>query len=182
MTPRLQSSKKWTALPKELSQQMIEVFQEGFKAPAKRGKFIVEGRIYPEELIFRAGYLETGRLVQANFEVSLDFDPKKQNAMEQIRFAMDVAASMMDEYFTEDNFSDFPLLWEKHEINKRVIYLKASSENSELEAKASALLGESNNDDLVQSDDSEELEKQVITMLGLNSDDDDEDPEDPIKH
>src|SRR5690606_27131514 len=108
---------------------------------SKRGKFVIEGRIYPEELLFRAGYLEKGRLLQTNFEVSLDFDPAKQNALEQIRFAMDVAASMLEEYFNEDNFSEFPRMWEKHVVNKRTIYLQASSENTDLEAKANALLG-----------------------------------------
>src|SRR5687767_3500911 len=99
MTPRLPTSKKWTALPAELCTQIRDVFAESFAEPAARGQILVEGRIYPEELLLRVGYLEKGRLRQSNFEISLDFDANKQNALEHIHFAIDCAASMMQEFF-----------------------------------------------------------------------------------
>src|ERR1700677_1818331 len=98
MIPRLKSSVKWTDLPKELCAQIREVFEENFTAAAKNGRFVVSGRIYPHELCFRAGYLENGRLRQANFEVSLDFNAAKQNAFEQIQVCVDCAASMFEQY------------------------------------------------------------------------------------
>src|SRR5665213_2667718 len=106
MIPRLKTSLKWTALPAELCTQIREVFEENFGDAVKNGKIVISGQIYPNELCFRAGYLENGRLRQANFEVSMDFNAKKQNAFEQIQSCVDCAASMMQQYLEIYNRAD----------------------------------------------------------------------------
>src|SRR5882672_4312625 len=102
MTPRLPNSTKWTPLPPELVTQIQSVFEEAFEAQKTKGAFTAEGRIYASEILLRVGFLEQGRLAQANFEVSLDFNPKKQNALEYIHLAIDCAASMMETFFAEE--------------------------------------------------------------------------------
>ncbi len=177
MNPRLESSKKWTPLPPELCSQICDVFASAFEERAKTGKFVVEGRIYPKELLFRVGFLESGRLRQENVEISLDFDPNKQNALEMIHFLVDCAASMMQEIFdSEEGLDAFPHEWKSISVDKREVFIQVSSINSNLEAEADRLLGE-NSDDLVQGEDEEELKQTAVSMLGLGGTDEDESDE-----
>jgi hypothetical protein len=144
MNPRLKTSKKWTALPKEYLTQVEEAFRESFPTQLKSAQVVVEGRIYTEEILLRVGILEKGRLRQANFEVSMSFSPKKKDAVDRIHDSIDAAASMMSEYFElkEGEEPDFPLIWKEYEFNGLPLFLQFSTVNSSLEAQADALLGE----------------------------------------
>lgn len=180
MHPRLPSSVKWTALPKELVDQVRQIFKEAFTEKLSQAKLIVEGRIYPEELLLRVGYLRTNTIRQANFEVSIAFNPKKQNALKEIHFAIDIAASMMDEYFNQDSINEFPLHWQKFEAQGKEAYIQVSTMNTELEAQADALLGELD-DSLIQHSDAQGSMEEVKAMLGVNDAEPDDDDE-PTKH
>ncbi len=46
MNPRLKSSKKWTAFPKEYSDQIQTVFKENFAQIFDQGQLMIEGRTY----------------------------------------------------------------------------------------------------------------------------------------
>lgn len=151
MNPRLKTSKKWTALPKEYVSQIQEVFKEGFAAQLKNAKLVIEGRIYPEEILLRVGVLENGRLAQANFEVSVNYGAAKQDAVDRIHDAIDAAASMMAEYFEKDGEVDFPYVWKEYEFSGQKLHLQFNTENSDLEAQANALLG-NDADELIQED------------------------------
>lgn len=70
--PRLSSSVKWTEVPQEFLAKIRQVFENQFKTQAGAGEFLVAGQIYPEEVLLRVGYVETGRLKQINFEASMD--------------------------------------------------------------------------------------------------------------
>lgn len=157
MHPRLASSIKWTALPKELSDQIKSIFTEAFSAQLADARLIVDGRIYPEELLLRVGHIKGKSIRQINFEVSLGFDPKKQNALKEIHFAIDCAASMMDEYFRAESLSEFPLHWQKFDAQNKDAYIQVSTVNTDLEAQADALLGELD-DSLVRNSDFEDDE------------------------
>jgi len=172
MTPRLPTSKKWTSLPTELCAQIREIFEEGFQGLAQSGNILVEGRIYPEELLLRIGHLENGRLKQANFEVSLDFNSSKQNAVERIHFAVDCAASMVQEYCDqEQDLEGFPRTWNSYKFDQQVAFLQVSTVNTSLESEADRLLGETVEDDLVHGSDDTDR-KAIITMLGLEGSED----------
>lgn len=144
MQPRLKSSQKWTELPSEYIHQIRKAFMEHFGDQIAAGKLIIEGRVYPHEILLRVGYLETGRITQTNFEVSMDYKP--ENAVERIHNCIDAAASMMLEYFEADGEVDFPYTWKPYPFQDQTIYLQFSTENSELEAAADRILGDSNND------------------------------------
>ena len=154
MNPRLNSSTQWTSLPAELLTQIRDVLDQAFEEWLKKqpGQFVTEGRIYANELLFRIGYVEQGRLVQANFEVSLDFDAIKQNALEQIHFAVDCAGSLLQEYLDHDqDLHALPRQWQKQTIENRPVFVRFSTENTALEAEADRLLG-LKSDSLVQED------------------------------
>ncbi len=70
--PRLPDSTKWTEVPEDFLAKVRQVFQTQFKKQATEGEFIADGQIYPEEVLLRIGYIESGRLKQINFEASMD--------------------------------------------------------------------------------------------------------------
>lgn len=176
MEPRLPSSQKWTALPGEIIKQIREVFSQAFPEAAKKGRFLAEGRIYKEELLVRVGYNEHGRLKQHNLEVSIEYNPAKDNMVKMVHLAIDVCATMMEQLFEEDNADDFPKVWKDFEVEGRTLYLQYTGVNSDLEKQADELLGKSNKN-LVQGEDEEELEEEkegLKRILGLTEDDEDE--------
>lgn len=168
MNPRLKSSKKWTGFPKEYSEQIQAVFKENFAQYLDEGDLIIEGRIYQEEILLRVGYLEKGRLAQANFEVSMNYSQDQQDAVKRIHNCVDAAASMMMEYLENDGEVDFPYTWKEFPFQGGKIYLQFTTENTSLEEQANKLLGldeeslvhdedETDEDALSRAEQSEEL-------------------------
>jgi hypothetical protein len=168
MNPRLKSSKKWTRFPKEYSDQIQAVFKENFAEQLKAAELIIEGRIYPDEIMLRVGYHEKDRLAQANFEVSVDYSQSEQNAIEKIHNCVDAAASMMLEYFENDGEVDFPYVWKQYPFQKGKIYLQFSTENSSLEAEANKLLGLEENEMLHEDVDDEDALTRAETSEELS--------------
>ena len=141
MSPRRSSSKKWTTFPKEFIEQVAATFKETFATSLGDSTLIVEGRIYPEELMLRVGVREKGRLKQSNFEVSTDYDADVPESLDRIHCLVDVAASMMLEYFESEGEAEFPFLWKEYPYKGKPIFLQTNSENTDLETQANALLG-----------------------------------------
>lgn len=170
MEPRLSSSKKWTSFPNEYLKQIKDVFNKSFKLHLENGKILTEGRIYKEELLLKVGFLENERIKQSNFEISIQYDKNKENAVQLIYLMIDVAATMMDELFMAETDHDFPRIWQEYEVEGKKVYLQYSSTNSELEAEADKLLGIDTSDQLVQQDD-DELIEDIKNSLGISDDD-----------
>ena len=150
MNPRLRTSTKWTALPPELIDQIKSVFLESFKQQLDGSKLFVDGRIYPEEILMKVGFVEPSRLKQDNFHVSIDLDLKKKNnnasILSMVHSCVDAIASIMNDFFEsrqlpDEEALDLPYEWMPFEFNKMQIYLRYSTENTELEAQADAILG-----------------------------------------
>jgi hypothetical protein len=164
MNPRLKTSKKWTAFPTEYLKQIEEVFEQGFKEQLKNSKLVVEGRIYPGEILLRVGVRENKSIRQANFEVSMDLDLKKKNTVERLHDCIDGAASMMQEYFDsigkeDEEPLDFPLVWQEYDFNNQKLYFQYSGTNTDLEAEANALLGETAEEALVREEAEDALDE-----------------------
>jgi hypothetical protein len=137
----MKSSKKWTTFPKEYSEQIEGVFRENFAAYMDEASLVIEGRIYPEEVLLRVGYKKDKELRQANFEISMNYSQTDQDAVERIHNCVDAAASMMMEYLEKEGDVDFPYVWKEYPFQNKKIYLQFTTENSELEAEADRLLG-----------------------------------------
>ena len=151
LMPRLESSKQWTALPAEFLAKVQKIFADQFPIESQHGSFVIEGRIYPDELVMRAGYLESGRLRQINFEASMDLPKDKASkdgeaqskTMTQIYACMDALGSTMEEYFDlgDEGQIDIPTKWQSFDFEGDTIYLQHSTVNSLLEDEANRLLG-----------------------------------------
>lgn len=151
MQARKNTSKKWTGFPEEFLQQVEEIFRQNFAKKIGESKLVVEGRIYAEEIVLRVGIREKGRLKQSNFEVSIDYKSSDPNSLDRIHDLVDVAASMMADYFEKGEELDFPYQWKEFPFNGKPVFLQFSTENSELESQADAILG-LREDSLVRED------------------------------
>lgn len=141
MKPRLKTSKKWTTFPTDYISQIEDVFKQAFGEKLRAFKMLIEGRIYTDEILLRVGLLEKGRLMQANFEVSMPYSRAKQDAQDRIHNCIDAAASMMNEWLESGGEVDFPRTWKEFEFEKNSLFVQYTTENTELEAQADALLG-----------------------------------------
>lgn len=141
MNPRLKSSKKWTAFPKEYSEQIQTVFSENFADYFDEEELLVEGRIYQAEILLRVGLRIKDRLTQPNFEVSMNYSQEKQDAVARIHNCIDAAASMMMEYFETDGEADLPYVWKEFPFQGIKLYIQFTTVNSRLEEEANRLLG-----------------------------------------
>ena len=122
MTPRRASSKKWTQFPKDFIDQVTSVFKETFAASLGASTLIIDGRIYPEELVLRVGIREVGRLKQSNFEVSTDYEADVPESLDRIHCLVDVAASMMLEFFESEGDAEFPFVWKEYPYKGKPIF------------------------------------------------------------
>lgn len=162
MTPRMKSSKKWTAFPKEYSAQIETVFRENFADYIKNATLIVEGRIYPEEVLLRVGFRRQNELRQSNFETSMQYSAESKDAIERIHNCVDAAATMMMEFFeaeaTEKDL-DLPYIWKELPLENKKIFIQFTTENSSLEAEANKLLGIDSDTILTEDEDTSEAEE-----------------------
>lgn len=150
MQPRLKSSTKWTNLPQDVVSQIQTVFEQNFQKELGKARIIVEGRLYLHEILLRVGYIEPDRLVQNNFEVSVDYSSKNENsALETIHLCVDVAASLLTEHFESDGELEIPTIWTEFPFEDQKVWLQFSTHNTSLEKQANELLGEWD-DSLVQ--------------------------------
>ncbi len=183
MQPRLSTSKSWTGLPPEFSQKASQVFAQNFRDESEAGEFLVQGRIYADEILLQIGYLQKGRLKQTNFEVSVDHSPNEK-AMDKLFFAIDVLGAVFESHFEhlrEDDGEEieYPLRWEEHEFDGHPVFLRYSTANTALEAEADRLLGlggsalynesdvqaETSQDALVRAEVDPELAEQVSQAI-----------------
>jgi hypothetical protein len=154
MNPRLSTQKTWTTLPREFREKAAQVFAQNFRKESVKGDFVIEGRIYPNEIIMRAGYTEKGRLKQTNFEVSIDLaavpvsdQEKDKTAMDNLFLGIDVLGSVFEthfEYLSEEESDDveYPFTWEEFEFDHHKVYLRFSTVNTRLEDEADRILGQ----------------------------------------
>jgi hypothetical protein len=181
MQPRLKTSKKWTAFPREYAQQIEGVFRQNFADQIGEQKLVIEGRIYTEEVTLRVGLHDSGRLGQANFEVSMDYSPKAADAVERIHNCIDAAASMMVDFFESDGEVEFPRVWKPYPFQNKTIFLQFSTVNTDLEAQADALLGKDDAalvQEAVESEDAMDRADQVLESPRDHDHDGDDEGED----
>ena len=157
MNPRKKESKKWSNLPPEFANQIKTVFEDNFSTFLTEKTILVQGRIYPSEILLRVGVHKKGELRFHNFEVSLDHSVILQNTIPQIHLAVDAIASVMIEFFeTEEEDYELPYLWKEIPFEKQKIWVQFTTENPDLETEANKLLGI---EETLLNEDEEELDE-----------------------
>ncbi|OFZ32014.1 MAG: hypothetical protein A2622_12340 [Bdellovibrionales bacterium RIFCSPHIGHO2_01_FULL_40_29] len=141
MLPRKKESKKWSALPSEFANQIKTVFEDNFKGHLSGKSIKVAGRIYPSEIVLRVGVHRNGELRHHNFEVSLDHSATTQNTIPQIHLAVDAIASLMIDFFENEETHELPYVWREIPFENQQIWVQFTTENPDLESEANKLLG-----------------------------------------
>ena len=171
MEPRLPTSKQWTEFPAELLKQMKSVFQEGFGSQLGAANIEVEGRIYPGELLLSLGFSRLNQLKQPNFEISLAYNPKKDNVLKLVHTLFDAMGALFDQYFQTPDDTEFPKYWEEMEFEGKKLFVQYSTKNSSLESKANKLLGVAADHLLKEEDEmSEAAVAELKAKLGVGED------------
>lgn len=173
MIPRLSGSKTWTNFPPEFLEQVQDLVAETFEQYLIEGASLhLEGRIYPEEILFRLGMREAGQLKQSNFEISAQYNAEAQNAKKIMHHCIEAAASMMAEYFEFDGDAEFPRQWMEFNFEGTPLFVQYSTVNTLLEAEADRLLGQSNLELVHETESQDALDHVVEERLTPDSDDD----------
>lgn len=174
ISPRKKTSKKRTEIPTELIEQIEDLLLANFRPQLKRRVPVVSGYIYPEEIVIGVGLQVPKQLKQPRFDISVDYNPSKDNATKMIHLCVDVLAGLFEKLVLEEDDQEFPLLWEGLEFEKKKVFVQYGTANIDLETKANELLGETA-ETLVQFEDEDEAYEDPETLkarLGFKDDDD----------
>ncbi len=183
MDPRKKTSrgKKSTSLPKEFVDNVTDLFAKTFKKELKGRTIIVEGRIYPDEILLSVGFKESETtLRQTNFEASIDH--ANQHVIKKLGICVDAISSMMEQYLSAGEDLDLPRAWTSFPFDRETIYLQSSGRNSALEAEANKMLGHERGDELIIAPDEDPenfagKEYEVANALRNVGDDEEDFPE-----
>ena len=162
MNPRYKSNKKWTEFPSDLSDSISNIFKQNFvKQLGTETEVHVSGRFYEKEILVQIGLHKKGELRYSNFEVSLDHKNESDKVIELIYIAVDAIASLMVEFFENDESIELPYTWMEYPFNEYVVWLQFSTENPQLKDAADKLLGESD-DSLLKEIDEENMSSDIL--------------------
>jgi len=168
--PRKTSSRKRTEIPAELLEQIEDLMLTNFRTQLQRRVPLVTGHIYPEEIVLGVGLQVPKQLKQPRFDISIDYNPKKDNATKTIHLLVDLLAGLLEKLVSEEDDADFPLLWQEFDFEKKKVFVQYGTQNLDLEKQADALLGE-DDDSLLQHADEEdayESSASIKARLGIN--------------
>lgn len=141
MDARLKTSTKWTPFPGELAQQIQEVMTESFEDYELGGTFVVEGAIYPEELVLRVGLAKPNQLRQDNLEASMEYSGGEDKTIEKIHRLVDFLGQAWESFLEDEpDTSELPREWKEERYEKETVFIKYSSVNTNLEKQADQLL------------------------------------------
>lgn len=154
MNPRYKTSKKWTELPADLKKQISAIFEQNFKQEiGPHADIRTEGRIYPLEILLSVGIHRQGELRFHNFQVSIDHKNEPEKVVELIYLAVESIASLMTDYFENNEEIELPYTWMEYPFNNQKVWLQFSTDNPDLEAEANRLLGEADDSLLKNAED-----------------------------
>ena len=162
MNPRYKSNKKWTEFPDDLTSGISAIFKQNFKEQlGDKTQVHVSGRFYEKEILVQVGLNKKGELRYSNFEVSLDHKNEPDKVIELVYLAVDAIASLMLEFFENDESIELPYTWMEYPFNGHKVWLQFSTENPQLKDAADKLLGESD-DSLLKEIDDEEASEDIL--------------------
>lgn len=150
MDPRNKGSNKhkYQPVPKDFLKLVEETFKEKYAEFLADKNLVVDGAIFPEELILVVGFKNKNEKVrQINFESSMDYtvnfeEDENSKVLENIHLCIDALDAMFAEYVEADGDLEMPKLWTEFDFDEQKVYLKSSTDNIELEKLADEFLKE----------------------------------------
>lgn len=178
MQPRLPGSKRWTDVPREFIVQVEKILKTAFSEMLGKDRFVISGRIYPEEILMSFGVEHKDQIAHAHFEISIAYKKNKDNVLNLLNLSVDAAGALFSQYWDDEtNDHDFPRIWQEIDFESRPIYVQFTTKNNQLEKAADTLLGVSDETGLTGGewgDEESESPEQIKARLGIADDDDDD--------
>lgn len=146
--PRLTESYKHVPqnLPSDLAKMIRESVYQKYTYFNNKD-VLVQGAIYPEEIILLIGYKEKDSLRQLNFECSISYNPDQdQNIIERFHSGADALDSMINEYIEARGDLEMPSDWTEFDFEDFKVYLRFSKLNTEIEKMTLDFLKEKGED------------------------------------
>lgn len=148
MEPRNSGSTKhkYQPIPGDFLKLVQETFKEKYTSFLEDKTLIVDGAIFPEELIIVVGIRNKDeRLRQINFECSMDYvNDEDHKVLEKIHLSVDALDAMFAEYVEAKGDLEMPKAWTEFDFETEKVYLKSSHNNIELDKLADDFLREHN--------------------------------------
>ncbi|HBQ21862.1 MAG: hypothetical protein A2Z91_01795 [Deltaproteobacteria bacterium GWA2_38_16] len=140
LLPRIKTSiLKPATFPKDYIDLIHETFQESFKSYLEPHEQIsIEGAIYPKEMLISIAL--TGTVKYTTCLASMELNTKKYTLDNHVHIMIDSMGSFFDEYFESEREVTLPEVWTKYEAGEDYVYMRMSTQNEILEAKADAIL------------------------------------------
>lgn len=147
MDARTSSSKKhkYQPVPEDFLKLVKETFKEKYADFLKDKTLVIDGAIYPEELVLVVGFKNKDEKIrQQNFESSMDYENEDgAKVLEKIHLSIDALDAMFAEYVEANGDLEMPTIWTEFEFeDDEKVYLRSSTHNIELEKQADEFLRE----------------------------------------
>lgn len=145
MFSRKNSDKEGMPVPTEWKEEFIAVLLETFKdqLPSDFHTFDAFGEIFENELLVVSCLYDSKNLnsVPVSCFISVDMDDKiKKDPKKTLNDMMDLTGLFFEEYFQDENFSDFEPNWQENTFRKQQYFFKITRENIPLTIEANKLL------------------------------------------
>lgn len=149
---RKRHTKKPTNLPKEFLKTVSDLFQKQFKSKLSGSTFLVNGALYPEEVVLCVSLSHPKSLQSASMHISNSLaknvaeNPEK--VTEQLKSMVDVAASWFSQSLTDGmgleavlaEMKDAVTEWQEFEWEGQQLFVKLNRTNYTLEKAADEFL------------------------------------------
>jgi hypothetical protein len=133
---------KFQPIPKDFLKLVQDTFTEKYADFLKDKTLIVDGAIFPEEIVLIVGFKNKNEKIrQQNFECSMDYHNDEYNGvLEKIHLSIDALDAMVAEYVEANGDLEMPTQWTDFDFEDKKVYLKSSTNNIELEKMADEFL------------------------------------------
>jgi hypothetical protein len=133
---------KFQPIPKDFLKLVQDTFQEKYTDYLKDKTLIIDGAIFPEEIVIIVGFKnKNDKIRQQNFECSMDYTNDEYNdVLEKIHLSIDALDAMVAEYVEANGDIEMPTQWTDFDFEDKKVYLKSSTDNIELEKMADEFL------------------------------------------
>lgn len=174
---RKRQTKRPTALPKEFLKTVSDLFHKQFKSKLGGSTFLVNGNLYPEELVLCVSLSHPKTLQSASMHISNSLaknvaeNPEK--VTEQLKSMVDVAASWFSQCFSAgsglesvlEEMKDAVTTWQEFEWEEQQLFVLLNRTNYTLERAADDFLKKQG-----FKDDGDDLMDEIDDLLAEDND------------
>lgn len=133
-----------TLVPNQWLEDVLGLLHQTYKKERGQRFFEAYGEIYSNELVLIVSLLPE-QIGEASLSLYLSTDlTQKDLPLELLKSMLDLSGNFLDDYFQDDQWSEWEPNWQKTQYKKRDYFYKVTRENISLTLEAERLLKEDN--------------------------------------